>query len=137
LFLEDPQELRLELERYLADFVEKERPAVRHFEPAQLLADRPGEGAPLVTEELALEEPRRDRGTVQLDERSLASGAQVVNLTRDELFAGSGFPLDQHDRVGRRYDFGLPEHAAQRTARPHDLVGHRCAPDVPLGAGPV
>src|SRR5262249_46310078 len=73
LLLEHPQELRLELEGNLADLVEEERPAVGHFEPADLLRDRPREGAALVTEELALEEPGGDRSTVQLDERPLAS----------------------------------------------------------------
>ena len=62
----------MQLEGNLADFVEEERPAVGHLEPPQPLANRACEGAPLVTEKLALEKIRRDRSTIQLDERSLA-----------------------------------------------------------------
>src|SRR2546426_12481724 len=51
---------------------EKVLPAVGPPEPPQPLANRACEGAPLVTEELALEKTRRDRSTIQLDERSLA-----------------------------------------------------------------
>src|SRR5262249_49832618 len=120
LLLQDPQELRLELEGNLADLVEEERPPVGNFEPADLLPDRPGEGAPLVTEELALEETRGDRRAIQLDERPPSSRAEVVNLTRDELLPGTCLSLDQDDGVGRRNDLGLLEHPAQRTARPHD-----------------
>ena len=58
-----------------------------------------------------------------------------MNLTGDELLPSSGFPLDQHDRVGRRYDLGLPEDAAQRDARSDDLVWDRCAANILLGAG--
>src|SRR5262249_49922528 len=72
LLLKDPEELRLQLQGNLSALVEEERPAVRHFESADLLPDRAGEGTALVTEELALEETRRNRGTVQLDERASA-----------------------------------------------------------------
>ena len=72
LLLKDPEELRLQLHGNLSDLVEEEGPAVGHFEPADLLSDRAGEGTALVTEELALEETRRNRGAVQLDERASA-----------------------------------------------------------------
>ena len=55
LLLQDAQQLRLELERDLADLVEEQRAAVGHLEAADLLGDGAGEGAPLVPEELALE----------------------------------------------------------------------------------
>src|SRR5215471_8835640 len=54
LLLEHPQQFRLELESNLADFIEEESAAIRHLEPAHLLADRPREGAALVAEQLAL-----------------------------------------------------------------------------------
>src|SRR2546426_1162838 len=69
---EHARELGLQLGGIPAVFVEEGRPAVGHLEPPQPLANRACEGAPLVTEELALEKIRRDRSTIQLDERSLA-----------------------------------------------------------------
>ena len=64
LLLQDPQELWLQLERQLAHLVEEERTAVGELEATDLLGDRVGERAALVAEQLALQERRRDRGTV-------------------------------------------------------------------------
>ena len=79
LLLQHAQELRLQLERDVADLVEEQRAAIGQLEPADLLRDGAGEGALLVAEELALEQPRRNRGAVELDERPRAAAAQVVN----------------------------------------------------------
>src|SRR5438477_240959 len=53
--LEDAQQLDLERRRRLADLVEEQRPSVRHLEAASPGGRRADEGAPLVTEELALD----------------------------------------------------------------------------------
>jgi hypothetical protein len=55
-FLEHPQNLDLQLQRELADLVEEDAPTIRGLEAAQLRADRIGEGALLVAEELAFQE---------------------------------------------------------------------------------
>ena len=60
VLLQDAQQLRLELERNVADLVEEERAAVGELEPPDLLRDRAGERAALVPEELALEQARRE-----------------------------------------------------------------------------
>src|SRR6266446_3814485 len=85
LLLKDAEELRLELERDVADLVEEERPAVCQLEASDPLRDRAREGAALVAEQLALEKARRDGGAVDLDEGPLATSAQVVNRARDQL----------------------------------------------------
>src|SRR5262245_61216792 len=54
--LQHTQELRLQLDRQLADFVEKNRPAVRRLKAARPFTDRTGEGPTRVPEELALED---------------------------------------------------------------------------------
>ena len=66
--LQHAQQLRLQLERDLADFVEEHGAAVGQLEAADALADRAGERALLVAEQLALEQPGRDRRAIQLDE---------------------------------------------------------------------
>jgi hypothetical protein len=48
--LERAQQLRLEVERQLADLVEKQRPAVGRLDRTDALADRTGERAALVAE---------------------------------------------------------------------------------------
>src|SRR5262249_9856082 len=60
LLLRAPKNLAGEGGGKAPDLGGKERPAVRHLEAAEPLSDRPGERAALVTEELALEQARRD-----------------------------------------------------------------------------
>src|SRR3989454_7923637 len=102
LLLEDPEELRLERERDLAHLVEEECAAMGHLEASDLLRDGPGERAPLVAEELALQETRRDGGAIDLDEGSLAAAASVVNGARDQFLPRAGLAEHEHGRVGRR-----------------------------------
>jgi hypothetical protein len=56
---QDPSEIRLGLQRYLADLVQKERPAGRPCEPSESLHVRLDERATLVTKKLAFDQPYR------------------------------------------------------------------------------
>src|SRR6185312_10109026 len=67
--LERAQQLRLEVEWELADLVEKHRATVRELERTDARADRTGERALLVAEQLALDQVRRNRRAVDDDER--------------------------------------------------------------------
>src|SRR6478672_10892305 len=69
LLLQDAKQLRLQVESHLADLVEEQRAAVRALEGALDAPDRAGEGAALVAEEGALDQPLGECGAVQLDER--------------------------------------------------------------------
>ena len=66
--LQRAQHLGLRDEVHVADLVEKERAAVRLLEEPAALEHRAGERAPLVAEQLALDELARDRRAVDLDE---------------------------------------------------------------------
>ena len=54
--LEKPKQLRLDVERQVADFVEEQRAAGRRSHQAQLIVDRAREAAPSVAEQLAVGE---------------------------------------------------------------------------------
>src|SRR5215467_9851962 len=105
LLLQDPKQFCLELERNVADLVEKQRALVRQFEAPRLLGDRPRKGSLFVPEKLALQQTERYRGTIQLDEGSLPAPAQIVDGARNEFFAGSRLAQDQDARI-RRGDYG-------------------------------
>ncbi len=45
-----------------------------------------------------------------------------MDSSRQQLFAGSGFALDKHGRIGRRHGLNLPQHVAQAGALAHDVV---------------
>src|SRR5262249_48092116 len=62
--LEHAQELRLHVERQLANFVEEDRAPVGKLEGPLSGVDRPGERAAFVAEELALDERVADRAAV-------------------------------------------------------------------------
>ena len=57
LLLQDAQEVDLDLGAHVADLVEEQRALVGELDLAAAARDRAGEGAPLVAEQLALEDP--------------------------------------------------------------------------------
>ena len=87
--LQHAQQLDLRRRHHLGDFVEEQRAAVRELEHAGPAIVRAGEGALLVTEDLALEQRLRNRRAVDGDERERRPRAQLVDRLRDELLAGA------------------------------------------------
>ena len=132
LLLQDAQQLRLKLERDLADLVEEQRAAVGHLEAADLLGDGAGEGAPLVPEELALEETGRNRGAVELHERAVAAVASVVDGPREQLLARARFAEKQDRRIGRCDDLHLLERPAQCGTVADDVLERLLVPNLAL-----
>src|SRR5258706_16398756 len=84
LLLQDPQQLSLQFQRNIADFIQKQGAPVCRFETANPLRHSSSEGALFVAEELAFEESQRNRRAVQLHEWSIASLAVLVNGLRDK-----------------------------------------------------
>src|SRR2546425_13233973 len=77
--LEHMEELGLEGERQLCNLVQADRALVRILELPRLPPVRAREGALLVAEELGLEQLRRDCGTIELDERTVAAGCSSMD----------------------------------------------------------
>src|SRR5581483_2923615 len=96
LLLEHAQQLGLEVEPHLGDFVEQQRTAVRALERALDALDGAGEGALLVAEQRALDESLGERGAIQLNERAVAALALRVNGAREELLTRARLPLEEH-----------------------------------------
>src|SRR5258708_26545478 len=90
LVLQHAKQLRLECERNLADFVEKQRTFVGQLQAADLLGDCSSEGAFFVAKKLAFQQPSRDRGTIKFYKITAGSRTQFVNRTRYQLFASAG-----------------------------------------------
>src|SRR5213080_4804763 len=103
-----------------------------HLEAPDLLRDGPGERAPLVTEELTLEEPRRNGRAIDLDEGSLAAAASVVNGARDQFLPRAGLAEDEHGRVGRRDGLHVPNGVSERTALADDFPERVLGADLAL-----
>ena len=101
-FLKHAQQLGLQLERQVADFIEKERPPVCDLETPMTWIHGAGECAALVAEQLALDQRGRQRRAVDADERALASRAPIVQRPREQLLARACIACQEHRRVGGR-----------------------------------
>ena len=73
-------------------------------------------------EQLAFDEPRRDRPAVHRDERPVPPAAQAVDAARNQLLAGARFTHDQHGGVGRRDLLDLVEHGREGGALAHQIL---------------
>ena len=111
--LQHAQQLGLQVERQLADFVEDQGAARGFLEPAELALAGAGEGAALVPEELALGQLAGQGAAIDGHEGAVGDGAQLVQGARQQLLAGAAFAGDQHGQPGARDAAGLFEDAQQ------------------------
>ena len=93
--LEKPQQQRLHAQAHLADFVEKQRAAMRELELAALVAVGAGEAALDVAEELRLEERFGDAGAVHRHERRQPAAGVAMDVARDHVLAHAALAGDQ------------------------------------------
>src|SRR5436190_12336316 len=96
MLLQHAQQFRLQLKRYVLDFVKKNRALVRQLKSANASINCACKGAFLMTEELAFKQTGWDRRTVHFDQRAFPPLAQIVNSVCDELFARPCFTINQH-----------------------------------------
>jgi hypothetical protein len=108
--LQDPQDLGLERVRGIADLVEEDGSAVRPLEQPCARAPPGSQRVGFLAEQLELQERLRELGHPDGDQRM--ASARLVNRSRHELLARSGFAGHQHVRARSR---GLID------ARPHVL----------------
>src|SRR5437762_12339634 len=85
LVLQDPEQLRLQRQGNVSDFVEKQSPSVRHVETANFLGERSGESALFVSKKFVLGWFKRHASTIQFTEGALAPWADIWNGAGDQL----------------------------------------------------
>lgn len=106
LFLQDPQEYRLGIERHFADFVQKKRSPVCRFEfPPVSSISGAGKSAFLVTEQFRLQKRFRN-GTTVYDDEGAFSTASLVDLPGDKIFPGAGFSPKKDGGIGTGHMHG-------------------------------
>jgi hypothetical protein len=103
---DDAQQLRLQLERELGDFVEEDRSRAGNLEQTALEISGVGERTRLVTKQLALEQSFRDRGAVEGHEWLGGSGARRVNPAREQLLARARLSDQQYGYAATRCYLG-------------------------------
>ena len=125
VLLQRPEDLPLQVERQVADLVEKQGAPVCQLELAELLPVRAGKRSPLVAEELALHQVRGDGGKIDRHEGARLAIAAGVDVPRQDFFSGAAVPGDQHghrlggDLLGHLDDRAHPRGAAQDHGAAH------------------
>src|SRR4029077_1484077 len=107
LLLKNAEQFHLRVEGQLSDLVQENGASVSELEAADLLLDGAREGALDVSEQLALDKPRRDGAAVHFDQRPVVSSAAAVNGPREQLLAGAGLAEDEDRRVSGRHALDL------------------------------
>src|SRR5579863_8954979 len=90
-FLQYAQERDLGLHWEFANFIQKQRTAIRGFKPPHPPLQRAGECSLFVPEKLGSNERLWNRGAVDLRKGPARAFRSPVQGTRNQLFSGSGF----------------------------------------------
>src|SRR5262245_2214220 len=75
-----------------------------------------------MAEQLALDQPGRNRAAVDLHEWLGAPSAEVMHGARDQFFACARLAQDEHGRVGRGHALDPLAHTAPARAAADDLL---------------
>ena len=116
LVLEHAKQLDLHVDWQITNLVQENRRAVGELEAPDLAREGARVGAFLPAEQLAFDQRRRNRRAVDPDHGLAAAPAQLMNLRREHLFAGTGFAQKEHRRIGLGHLADLFLHAANRGA---------------------
>src|SRR5215475_13908741 len=91
-FLQYPEERDLRLHRELANFIQKQRAAIRGFEAPYAPLQCPSKGSLFVPEQLGGNQRLRNGGAIDLDEGSARALRSAMQCTRDQFLSGASFP---------------------------------------------
>ena len=135
-FLQEAQQLDLERQRHVADFVEEQGAAGGLFDLAGRRLHRAGERTLFVAEQFAFEQSFGDGGAVDRDEGTGAPRRGLMQPTRQQFLAGAA-GAEQHDRdVSRRDAFDGAHHLRHRI-RGVDQAAESCVTGIPRGEATV
>src|SRR5215208_3818813 len=99
-FLQGTQQLDLQTERHVLDLVQEESSTICMFELSDALPPCPGEGARLVTKNLALEQGLGQTASVDGNQACMTPATEVVKAARNELLSRPGLADDEHICIG-------------------------------------
>src|SRR5512141_827190 len=102
LVLQEPQQLGLHGKGKIPDLVEEERPALAGGDSSRVVADRSGERAYHMAEQLTFQQFRRQGGARHHTERFSGAPAPAVDRAGQDGFPGPALAAEEHRGVGRR-----------------------------------
>src|SRR5664279_2470816 len=120
--LNDPEQLALQLQRHLADFVEEYGAAVGQLETPDLPGISPGERTLFPTEELAFDEVRRHCRAVDRYHWPVLASTPAVDGACDHSIAGAGLAKEKNCRILGRHLLDPEEYIRDGIALADDLA---------------
>src|ERR1700687_955455 len=105
MLFQKTQQLDLQIDRQVADFIEKHRAALGGLEAAGFVFPCASERAFDVPEQLAFEQMLRQRRARDGDERPIAARAPSMDRRREHVLSGAALAREQHGDIRRS---GLP-----------------------------
>ena len=99
LFLQHAQQLDLQCQRHIADFIQKQGAAIGGLEQADMIGGRAGKRAAQMAEQFRFKQLFWNRAAVDGNEWRLASRAGPVDGARQHFLAGTAFTANQHTRI--------------------------------------
>ena len=127
-FFQHTQQFRLNRQRQLANFVQKQRSPMRQIHLSHFARGRSRICALFMTEQLVFHQPFRNRRTIQRHERLLPSRREMMNRQRKQFLSRAAFAQQQAGGVRRRDFLDLLADLADRLMFSHDpreAVAHR------------
>ena len=100
--LQYPQQLNLQFQRQIADFVQEDGATVGQFKSAHPVGNRTGEGALAMAKKFALQQFLWNGSAIDRDEISAGPVGLHMQRACDDLLAGAALTGDQHRRVRHR-----------------------------------
>src|SRR5271165_4022966 len=82
------------------------------------------EGTFLVAKKLRGDQRRRDRRTIDSNERAVGAARPLMNRASDQFFTRSALASDQYGRVRWSHSCKMPQNAIERFRRTYDLLEH-------------
>src|SRR6202453_32782 len=122
LFLQRPQQLWLQLQTNVVNFIQEQRAAIGNFETAAFLHQSAGERTLLMSEQFAFDKPGWNCSAIQSYERSVSSWTEVMHCARNQFFSGARLPVQQDSRSGWGDNLDLVEDFAQSDALAYEIL---------------
>ena len=112
----------MQLQRYLADLIQKNCPAVGQFKTTGAVLYSAGKRPFYVPEELAFKKFAGNRRTIHPNQRAIAALTALMNGAGNQLFTGTGFTTDQHAGERGRNQFHLLQYLLNGVTLSNDIL---------------
>src|SRR6202030_3290432 len=122
LFLQRAQQLRLQLQTNVADFIQEQRAVIGKLQTSALLHQSTGECALLMSEELAFDQPGWNGSTIEPYKRSVSSWTKAMDGASNQFFPGARLAPQQDSGAGWGYNLNLLEDFPQSRAFAHEIL---------------